>query len=78
MSELEDVIKIDIKKPYKILIKRVSENEAEMFDFASEEKFKGFLQMLVDNGHPKTFDELWEQTKDYFYITDGVTIDWEN
>ena len=72
MSELEDVIKIDIKKPYKILIKRVSENEAEMFDFASEEKFKGFLQMLVDNGYPKTFDELWEQTKDCFYITDVV------
>lgn len=77
MSELGEIVKVDIKIPYKILIKRVSEHEAEMFSSESEEKFRGFLQMLVNKGHKKTFEDLWEETKDCYYLTDGVTLDWE-
>lgn len=73
---LDDVVKIDINKPYKTVLFRRTDNEAAYEIFYKEEDFKDFLEMLVRNGYPKTLQELIDDSVSSDYVCFGCSIDW--
>lgn len=74
MSFLNDVVEIEIKRPYKTVFYRYWENEAAYEVFYNEEDFKDFLEMLVRNGYPKTLQELIDETVSSKYVCFGCSI----
>lgn len=73
---LDDVVKIDINKPYKTVLFRRTDNEAAYEIFYKEEDFKDLLEMLVRNGYPKTLQELIDDSVSSDYVCFGCSIDW--
>lgn len=74
MSFLDDVLQIEIKKPYKTVLYRHFDNEAAYEVFYNEGDFKDFLAMLVRNGYPKTLQELIDESVSSEYVCFGCSI----
>ena len=75
MSFLDDIVEIEIKKPYKTVLYRHFENEAAYEIFYNEKDFTAFLEMLVRNGYPKTLQELIDETVSSDYVCFDCSID---
>ena len=74
MSFFDDIVQLEIKKPYKTAFYRYFENETAYEIFYKEEGFKDFLEMLVRNGYPKTLQELIDESVSSDYICFGCSV----